>query len=397
MKNILIVFLLMIVSNSAMANNLNIASTSFNSSNNTVSFTISWENSWKVTTGPSNWDAVWVFVKRQACSTTNIWASQLLSTTSADHTSAGAWLTVDATSDGMGVFVRRASTTTVTGNITSTTITLKLNTTASNTSPLITTGANDNFKVMGAEMVYVPQGSFYLGDGRPTNSNNFSAGNNASTPLLIDAAKQNAGLGVSTVYCNSFTYGCPSALPATFPLGYNGFYCMKYELSVSAYIDFLNCLSYDQQAQKQLKRGGYVNNVGTTFTDGWQTLNVAVSVAGVYNTVPATYTQGSGSYFRPMHQINWQDLASYLDWSGLRPMTEFEFEKACRGNNAGTPNAAVAYEYPWGTTTIYQTTSGSNYSAANESYNSWGQQGCCGIGRAITGRNDWGYLPLIVG
>jgi hypothetical protein len=71
-------------------------------------------------------------------------------------------------------------------------------------------------------------------------------------------------------------------------------------------------------------------------------------------------------------------------------MSEFEFEKACRGNNAGTANNSVAYEYPWGNTTIYQTTSGSNYSAANESYNSWGQQGPATFDWA-----DWGtWSPM---
>jgi len=391
MKKISIILFILFVTKFANANNLSIANTSFNSTDNTVTFTISWENSWRVTTGPKNWDAVWVFIKRQACSNTNIWASQLLSTTSADHSNSGTLLTVDAVNDGMGVFIRRASTTTATGNISSTTITLKLNTTASNTSPLITTSANDNFKVMGMEMVYVPEGEFFLGDGRSTNSNNFSAGNNANTPLKIDAAKQNAGLGVSTVYCNTFAYGCPSALPSTFPLGFKGYYCMKYELAVSAYVDFLNCLTYDQQAVKLAKRGAnYPNNVGAGFTDGWQTLNVVVSVAGTYNTVPATFTQGSGSYYRPMHQLNWQDLASYLDWSGLRPMTEFEFEKACRGNNAGIANNAVPNEYPWGNTTIYQTTSGSDYAAANERYNSYGQQGPATYNWA-----DWGtWSPM---
>jgi hypothetical protein len=33
-------------------------------------------------------------------------------------------------------------------------------------------------------------------------------------------------------------------------------------------------------------------------------------------------------------------------------MTEFEFEKACRGNNGGTANTPIANEYPWGNTTI---------------------------------------------
>jgi formylglycine-generating enzyme required for sulfatase activity len=391
MKNIVIVLLLTFVSKFAMANNLNIANTSFNSTNNTVSFTISWENSWRISTGPSNWDAVWVFVKRQACSTTNIWASQLLSATSADHTASGALLTVDATTDGMGVFIRRAATTTATGNITSTTITLKLNTTASNTSPLITTGANDNFKVMGLEMVYVPQGSFYLGDGRPTNSTNFSAGNNASTPLLIDANKQNSGLGVSTVYCNSFTYGCPSALPASFPLGYNGFYCMKYELGVSSYTDFLNCLNYDQQAQKISRIGNnFPNTVNSRLNEGWQTINVYVSVPGTYNTIPATFSQHTSSYYRPIHELTWQDLTSFLDWSGLRPMSEFEFEKSCRGNNAGTPNSTTAFEYPWGTTNITLGSGGGNYAQNSEYPSNIGSKGLCMYSWA-----DWGtWSPI---
>jgi len=41
------------------------------------------------------------------------------------------------------------------------------------------------------------------------------------------------------------------------------------------------------------------------------------------------------------------DGAAYSDWAGLRPMTELEFEKACRG-----PETPVANEYAWGTVTV---------------------------------------------
>lgn len=34
-----------------------------------LQFTIQWDNSWKVTGGPANWDAVWVFIKYQDCAT----------------------------------------------------------------------------------------------------------------------------------------------------------------------------------------------------------------------------------------------------------------------------------------------------------------------------------------
>jgi formylglycine-generating enzyme required for sulfatase activity len=48
-----------------------------------------------------------------------------------------------------------------------------------------------------------------------------------------------------------------------------------------------------------------------------------------------------------MNYLSWADLAAYLDWSCLRPMTELEFEKICRGTMA-----RVAGEYPWGTTDL---------------------------------------------
>jgi len=53
----------------------------------------------------------------------------------------------------------------------------------------------------------------------------------------------------------------------------------------------------------------------------------------------------------PSNLMTWMDLAAYLDWSGLRPMSELEYEKICRG-----PNTAVTNEYAWGTTNIYSTT-----------------------------------------
>jgi hypothetical protein len=55
------------------------------------------------------------------------------------------------------------------------------------------------------------------------------------------------------------------------------------------------------------------------------------------------------------------DLLAYLDWSGLRPMTEFEFEKSCRGTNT-----AVAGENAWGSTVISGATGITNGGANNE-------------------------------
>jgi hypothetical protein len=45
--------------------------------------------------------------------------------------------------------------------------------------------------------------------------------------------------------------------------------------------------------------------------------------------------------------VSISDMLAYLDWSGLRPMTELEFEKLCRG--AYIP--PIAGEYAWGSDT----------------------------------------------
>jgi hypothetical protein len=62
-----------------------------------------------------------------------------------------------------------------------------------------------------------------------------------------------------------------------------------------------------------------------------------------------------------MNYISWADLLAYLDWSGLRPMSELEFEKAARG-----PLQAISGEYAWGSTSLTQATSVSNSGLPNE-------------------------------
>ena len=69
-----------------------------------------------------------------------------------------------------------------------------------------------------------------------------------------------------------------------------------------------------------------------------------------------------------MNYMTWTDLLAYLDWSCLRPMTEFEYEKICRG-----PVYPVANEYAWGnqTYTLADANTGliSNLGQINEQFN----------------------------
>ena len=344
----------------ANANNLTIGVPIYNAASQTLSFTITWNNSWYVSTGPSNYDAVWIFVKRQACSSTNAWAHQLLSITSGDHsaTAATSVLTVDAVTDGMGVFVHRTAV--GTGTIASHTINIKL---AGNTNPVISKTDADNFKVFGIEMVNVPQGNFYIGDGRTTNTNNFSNGSSA-TALQITSTTQSNGIGVASNYLSNVSYGCSASLPAAFPLGYNNFYCMKTEINQGQFTEFLNTLTYTQQTTLM---GIYANVQPNILNSYYANVNgnrcsIIVSAAGVYNTKPAVFS--SSITYSGANYLTWADLTAFLDWAALRPMTEFEYEKSCRGTLT-----AVANEYPWGSIDLTAGNISTSANGANEATN----------------------------
>ncbi|MFM1756694.1 MAG: hypothetical protein RL621_1667 [Bacteroidota bacterium] len=321
-------------------------------SGSTVSFTIQWDNSWKVATGPSNWDAVWVFVKRQNCDqpNQNPWIHADLSATASSHTVTGSQLQVDLPTDRKGVFIRRSSN--GIGNISQATVTLTL----------ATAVGSDNIGVFGMEMVAVPEGEFYIGDGNnPSTSqyHNFTDGN-SNNPLKITAAMQNAGIGAASNYQKE-NMGSSVALPSTFPLGYNNYYCMKYEITTAQYVSFLNTLTYNQQLRLQEDPNSTPPTSATgTLMNGRFGYRIEIKTPGVSTTslTPAVYANDGndnnvfdeeGDALGYAVSIRIKDFLAYLDWAALRPMTEFEYEKACRG-----PLNPVINEYAWGTTDFYR-------------------------------------------
>ena len=373
MKKTIYLFILLFITSHSFANNLVIGSPIFNGTN-TLTFTIKWDNSWRVNgvQGPNNWDAVWIFVKRQPCAANGIWSHALLSTTASDHTITAPNtynLIIDPVSDGMGVFIHRdVSANNQIGNLTNaTTVNIKLSG-SYNPALVGSSSASDNFKVIGIEMVYVPTGNFYIGDGRSTNTSNFSAGNTIGAVQITSTTQAN-GIGSYSNYVSNPSYGCVMPLPSTYPLGYNGYYCMKYEINQQQIVDYLNSLTYDQQAGRLSVWGArYPNAVNTFWNNNSYRQTIRVATAGTSNSVPAIFDLNGNAWgaYLPAGFMNWQDLTSYLDWSGLRPMTEFEFEKACRG----TLNP-IQYEYPWGNNSTLNMVNGSNNNtnSSSEFYN----------------------------
>jgi formylglycine-generating enzyme required for sulfatase activity len=86
-------------------------------------------------------------------------------------------------------------------------------------------------------------------------------------------------------------------------------------------------------------------------------------VPGINNTQPAVFgcdfsqdnvynTSNDGQNIPFMCDAK-ADILAYLDWAGLRPLTEMAYEKLCRG-----PRPRLAGEYPWGSTNFNARTRG---------------------------------------
>ncbi len=148
-------------------------------------------------------------------------------------------------------------------------------------------------------------------------------------------------------------------IPVAYPKGYKGFYIMKYELSQEQYCNFLNMLSYTQQKNRignnldNLNKGDYVfgNPKRPSCRNGIAVFSrKSTSQPAVFgcNLNPAEpfFSKDDGQTLA-CNYMTGADMLAYLDWSGLRPLSELEYEKACR-----TPNRVIPGEYAWNTASI---------------------------------------------
>jgi len=265
-----------------------------------LEFDVAWENSWRMAT---NHDAAWLFVKYRYPETTGGWAHATLSVYDENHT-APAGATIVSVADGTGVFLQRSANGTGQVNFTGVQLQWDRGGVTNQTDVMV------DVQVYAIEMVYIPQGEFAAGSG----------GSEASAFELttINTADATAEGG--------FPSGQTAANDASWPNGFNAFYCMKYEISQSQYATFLNTLSEEHAVIRYADQ----NN------------NSRFTIGGSHPNFTATAPDRACNY------MAWGDGTAYADWSGLRPMTELEFEKACRGSEA-----PVADEYAWGTADIY--------------------------------------------
>lgn len=182
--------------------------------------------------------------------------------------------------------------------------------------------------VQGVEMVHVSPGPFWVGD--PS----CDAGHGPSGCIY----DKDAGAGAHQIHDESpVPVNAPGGIayrlqggsgdlagpiPAPWPKATQGYYMMKYELSQGEYAQFINTLHLDQKTHR------YPGAVGHARYEIQRD------------------STGERVALRPDRAVNWVgwvDAAAWLDWAGLRPFTEFEFTKACRGDQQ-----PLAGEFCWG-------------------------------------------------
>lgn len=366
------------INNNTYGNAIGVSALGVNQAAGTITFTITWDNSWRdLVNPPFNWDAAWVFVKFRACAdpVTTPFTHGTISTVLGDHNfdvnADGAKLEpttkdgltipgIDAATDNTGLMLRRTSD--GIGTVAEI-VTIKV-------ANLPAAGTDIDVRVFAIEMVYITGGAIggahYVGDGSGASATGGSIVVNANPYLSgVSIPNENA----ITVYdkYNTTAY----ALTASFQKGYAPFYMMKYEITQGQYTDFLNTLSTAQ---------------GVTRYPGSPGVNRhTISSTGAS---PQVYTCTRPN--RACNVLSWADVSAYLDWAALRSLTEMEYEKAGRGFLGKTLG-----EYAWATITptYAATVSGSEdgtETITTANANVAGNGACCTGGDAGTG-------PLRVG
>jgi formylglycine-generating enzyme required for sulfatase activity len=321
-----------------------------------IRFDVSWQDSWRYLDGRrgSNWDAAWIFIKyrvsaqRMVPDAPEIRAVRSPADARLDKPprweharvaavrSAPEGAVIDLPEDGLGVFIRRSEALAGAGPVSFEGVELRCDLVGADFTGHL------SIWIVGIEMVYIPEGPFHLGDpegpsgpfacfydpGKPASDRDRTYRVASEDPIEIGPS----GGGSRLSYDGGTAIGNPGdgrgPVPRAFPKGYGAFYLMKYQITQGQYGDFINML----RGQAKTVRFSY------WYSDYRYTIFMTQSGRRV--TLRPT---------RACNWLSWTDGVAYACWAGLRPMSELEFEKACRG-----PLPAVAGEYAWGTTRILQ-------------------------------------------
>ena len=393
---ILTVFYLLNIFDYSFANDISVSNVSIEGINTDeeyafIEFDLSGKNAWRTSTDAENYEAIWIFAKFRV--NDGVWKHVMLSKNDNEHIGVED-LATNAQSDGMGVYIYYTGN--ASGNFDTYIIeNLKIRWNFGENG-LTGTETDIDVQVFAIEMVYVPEGSFYIGSGGTEHNHFYTYGSNNPYQITSEAVIT-VGTNTGNLYYNwddgAFNEGGDreGPIPANYPKGYNGFYIMQYEISQEQYVDFLNTLTRTQQDARVDANETYpVSETSSMSNRNGIKLNSNGSN-------PYTFycdfddddimNEANDGQNIACNFLSWDDGLAYLDWAGLRPMTELEFEKACRG----TANV-VADEYAWGSTNLLQVSGMNNSGTTSET------AGNAGLGLCNYNSSDNGNLgPLRCG
>ncbi len=354
MKKLL--FTLLLATQLIFANNINLTNIT-KVDDNHLSFDVSWDNSWNVS---GFHDGAWIFIKYK--------------------NSSGLWKHLDITTaissefniykqDNKGTIIYRNTTGIGTFNGT---VTVEFDG--------ISLGPFPDFKVFGIEMVYINQGAYYLGDGLSDTRFYTYDGLNSSTntPYYVQS---NNSISTNDAFILSLGADFSNTIPAAYPKGFNSFYIMKYEPTQEQIVEFLNTLTFAQQQTHTLTD---LNAVDATNRFVLKNLNYVYLRNGIACDAnasgpnPITFYCDANNNGVPNEINDGQNIAcnlisnvtsiSYLDWCAMRPITELEYEKICRGID----NYPLQGENANGSTQVVEITTRINSGLASETFSNIG-------------------------
>ncbi len=369
-KLVLVMAAATLAADGAWANNLtltNLTIKPLDDSTAYVKFDIQWENSWRYTN--INHDAAWVFFKVKPEGRTE-WEHVTLET-NGHVTGTGTPIDIIVPDDRVGCFIRRDAE--GTGTLSVTNVKVAWNFVSNN---LVMTD-RVRIQAMAIEMVYVAEGEFYVGSGG-TENGSFTDGSWVSGATIPFRITNELALTITNVAGNLWgtstngtsTIGAKGELPADFPKGYAAFYCMKYEVTQGQYRDLLNSLNRVQQnTRTAIQNADYFALGGGAGISKRESIRCPSVIPGPPGTIifgcdgneNKMFNETNDAMDRACNWLSWEHGCAFADWAGLRPMTELEFEKACRG-----PLDPVVNEYAWGDVMIIPTASILNSGSGQE-------------------------------
>jgi len=297
----------------------------------TVEVRVDWDNAWH---NERNRDGAWLVVKVRAPG--RGWRHALLGPEghSVESGDAGVEGDLFASEDRVGLFVAPSG-----PHRGSVEWTVRASLAPETARVLDQIGLGAEVAVFGVEMVQIPSGAFHVGEvseaGRAHGAFFLSDANGdpAGRYEVESESAIEVGAGQGRLnYSNEGPFHIymgdrEGPVPDEFPKGHRAFWCMKYELTQGQYAAFLNHLSPSDTAHRAVGAG-----LASLAADSRLTIRIE-----------------DGRYVadrpdRPANWVSWDDGCAWADWIGLRPMTELEFTKACRG-----PGETPTDDFPWGT------------------------------------------------